>query len=312
MGRTLAAIVVLAALGIVSGSALAAQSGTGMHAGDVLKYDLTFELQLHVAPAAHTTQAPIAMESSVVGTETITGVRADPDGTVHASVDVVLHSNTAGQTQDLRRTMLVSIAPDGTIQPERGADASMMQYLKAIDDASKMYRDHTLHVGDSFSQTLSVPGAVPVTLTTLAKVVAQKTYRGYPTFAIQTTGNGKIDTQIEGMRATGTVDVAGTSYVDSKDRLVIGQAVRSNVEAMLAGAQGNRVTAVWTANVVLDSFTHHAVAPQKPAATPSAAPSPTPAQTPAPTPTPADQYYTPTPPAPTPSPVVQPYPPLSP
>lgn len=312
MGRTLAAMIVLAAVAIVSGSALAAQSGAGMHAGDVLKYDLTFELQLHVAPAPHTTQAPMAMESSVVGTETITGVRADSNGTVHASVDVALHSTTAGQTQDLRRTMLVTIAPDGTIQPERGSDASMMQYLKSINDASKMYRDHTLHVGDTFSQTLSVPGAVPVTLTTLAKVVGQQTYRGYPTFAIQTTGNGKIDTEIEGMKATGTVDVAGTSYVDSKDRLVIGQAVRSNVDAMLAGAQGNRVTAIWTANVVLDSFRHGAVAPRPAAAPPTAAPSPTPAQTPAPTPTPADQYYTPTPPAPTPSPVAQPYPPATP
>jgi hypothetical protein len=310
MGRAIAAITSALAMAMLAGDAFAASSAPPIQPGDVAKYDLSIELQVHVAPAPHTTQAPVSIDTSVLGTETITGLRTDPDGSVHASVNVELQASGAGQSQNVRKTVYVKIQPDGSMDVEGGGNADVAQYMKTISDASKLYRDRVLHVGDSFSQTVTVPGIMPIKVVSHAKVVGQQMYRGYPTFAIQSTGSGKIDNDIQGMHATGTFNVAGTTYVDQKDKLFIGEAVRSNVDATIAGAAGNRVNAVATINLVLDSFTH-GKPKQVPTAAPAAAPSPTPAQTPTPTPTPVDQYYTPTPPAPTPSPVVNPYPPLS-
>lgn len=322
MGRTIAAIAAVsavAAAAIFTGVATAAQSGataarTGspIHAGDVLKYDLAIEMQIHLAPAPHTTQAPINLETSVAGTETITGLRSDPDGSVHASVNVAVRTNTAGQTQDIERLMLLKISPDGSMQPEGDGDPGVAQYIKTIDEAAKFYRNRKLHVGDTFTQTINLPGVVAVKVVSNSKVVAERTYRGYPTFAIASTGTGNISAQIAGAPAKGTVSVAGTTYVDQRDQLLVGQAVRQNIDATVAGAAGNRITATTTINLVLDSFTHGAAIRKKPTAPPTAAPSPLPAETTSPTPTPPDQYYTPTPAAPTPSPVVNPYPPVSP
>jgi hypothetical protein len=310
MGRAIAAITSAIAISMLAGDALAASSAPPIQPGDVAKYDLSIELQVHVAPAPHTTQAPMSMDTSVLGTETITGLRSDPDGSVHASVNVALTSSGASQSQNVRQTLYVKIQPDGSMDVEGGGSAEIAQYMKTISDASKLYRDRVLHVGDSFSQITNVPGIMPITVVSHMKVVAAQRYRGYPTFAIQSTGSGKIDNVIQGMHATGTFNVAGTTYVDQKDKLFIGEAVRSNVDATIAGASGNRINAVATINLVLDSLTH-GKPKQVPTAAPAAAPSPTPAVTPTPTPTPVDQYYTPTPPAPTPSPVVNPYPPLS-
>ena len=313
MGRTIAALALFVAVIIVaaSASASAATSG-GLAVGDVLKYDFSIQLQVHVAPAPHTTQAPVTLNSTVLGSEKITGLRSDPDGSVHASVDMIVSSAGAGQSQNTRRRLLVKVLPDGTMQPEGGEDPTLAQYLKTLGDTAKQYRHRTLHVGDSFSQTVSVPGIVPVKVTSLAKVVAQQSYRGYPTFAIQSTGTGKINDVIDGMPAAGTISVAGTAYFDQKDQLFIGEAVRSNVDATVAGAQGNRVTAIATINLILNSFTHAQKPKPGTAASPAkAVPSPTPAASPtsSPTPRPPNEYYTPTPPAPTPSPIVNPYPP---
>jgi len=308
MGRAIAAITSAIAIAMLAGDAFAASSPppAPIHPGDVAKYDLSIELQVHVAPAPHTTQVPISMDTSVLGTETIKGLRVDPDGAVHASVDVALKTNGVTQTKNIRKTVYVKIEPDGSMDVEGGGNADVGQYLKSMSDAAALYRGRTLHVGDTFSHTFTVPGILPVTVVSKATVVGQQMYRGYPTFAIQSTGNGKIDNDIQGLHATGTFNVAGTTYVDQKDRLFIGLAERSNVDAMVAGAAGNRVNAVATINLVLHSLTRGKA---KPAATAApAAASPAPAPTPTPTPTPADEYYTPTPPAPTPAPVVNPYP----
>ena len=305
MGRTIAAVACVIAAVLVARGGLAAPAAHIFHPGDVLQYDLAIELQVHVSPAPHSSQPPISADTSALGTETIRVQRADPDGSVHASVDIAVRG--AGGGQDLHRTIQVKIKPDGSMTPEGGADAAVTQYISAIGDAARQYSNRTLHVGDTFAQTVSMPGVIPVKVTTQSRVVAQKTYRGYPTFAIESTGNGNIDTELAGTRAMGVVTVAGTTYIDQRDQLFIGEAMRSNVNAVVAGAQGDRVNMVATINLVLDSFTHGAVRPP-PAAAPTAAPSPTPAASPSPRP--PDEYYTPTPPAPTPSPVVNPYPPL--
>ena len=313
MGRALAATLVMLAAVLALGAQTAESAVGALRPGDVLTYGLSIEFQVHVSPAPHTTQPPITVDSSARGSETITALSTDPDGSVNTSVSVALSSSGSGVPGTIQRVLMVKIKPDGSMVPQSGADAATEAYIKAISEAAQAYRGRKLYVGETFAQTLTMPGAFPLTVTTNSKVVDEKTYRGYPTYSIQSTGTGKINTTISGVRATGTFQVAGTTYVDQRDQLLIGQAMRSNVDALVAGAQGNRVTAVATIDLLLDSYMHHVAKRAAPRHTSAPAPptaSPAPALTPAASPTPASEYYTPTPPAPTPSPVVTGYSPM--
>ena len=103
------------------------------------------------------------------------------------------------------------------------------------------------------------------------KVVAQKQYRGYPTFAIQSTGVAPIDTTIEGHAVKGQITTAGTTYYDQRDQLFVGWATRANADAQFSGAQGGHFTTLTTASIILRSVTHGAASAAAPS--PSAAPS---------------------------------------
>ena len=308
MGRTIAAIACAALALSLAASALAA-STTFLHVGDVVKYGLAIGVNVNIAPAPHTTQPPVAVKTNVYGTETITGLRTDPDGSVHAKVDISLNSAGTSGTTIVDRTLLMRFAPDGSVAGEGGEDATTMQYIQALSEASRPYRNRTLYVGEKFSQSMQLPGVMPMTVDTQATVVAYKTYLGYPTYAIQSTGTGNFDTLIEGMQAKGVFDVAGTTYYDQRDHLLIGQAMRSSINAQVEGSQGNRITATTTVSLSLGSYVHGRPTP---APAKRVAPSPTPTPSPSPSSTPTlspSQYYTPTPPAPTPAPVFSPYPP---
>lgn len=293
----------------VAAVALAASGGSFLHVGDVVTYGLSIGVDVDVAPAPHTTQPPVAVKTSVNGTETITALRTDPDGSVHARVNVVINSAGTSGTTVVDRTLLMKVSPSGAVTGEGGEDATTMEYIRALSDASAPFRNRSLYVGEKFSQTMTLPGVVPMTVTTQGEVVGLKTYLGYPTYAIQSTGTGNFDTTIQGAPAKGTFDVAGTTYYDQRDKLLIGQALRSTMNAQLAGALTNRISATTTVTIQLGSYVHG-----KPTAPPvrKAVPSPTPTPSPSPSPTPTlspSQYYTPTPPAPTPAPSTMPYPP---
>ena len=310
-GRTIAAVASTAAALAAAAIALAATSGSFLHAGDVVTYGLAIGVDVKVAPAPRTTQPPVSVKTSVSGTETITGLRTDPDGSVHASVNVALNSAGTSGTTIVNRTLLMKLSPDGSVSGEGGEDATTMQYIRALSDASAPFRNRALYIGEKFSQTLTLPGVVPMTVTTQGTVVGLKSYLGYPTYAIQSTGTGRFDTTIEGAPAKGTFDVAGTTYYDQRDKLLVGQAMRSTMDAQLSGSLTNRITAVTTVTIQLGSYVHGKPKPTAPPAK-KAAPSPTPAPSPSPSSTPTlspSQYYTPTPPAPTPAPSSMPYPP---
>jgi hypothetical protein len=304
MGRTIAALCAVIAAVLVSGAArgVAALPALGLHPGDNLAYDLSMEVQVHGQPLPHSTQPPYTIDTTVQGSEKITVLRADPDGSLHASMNVAFGVKSNGQSTPIQRVTLVKIAPDQSITVERGGDSSMAQYFSVISQAQKAYVGRTLHVGDVINQSVNVPGNFPVTVTTSAKVVAEKTYRGYPTFAIQVTGSAPVDVPVQSNRMKGKMTIAGTNYFDQKDQLFVGSAARVNLDATVAGPQGGHLTMVETVNVVLKSFTH-GPAPL-PVPTPSAMPSAvsSPSGTPTPSPTPTSGYYTPPPPSPTPSP----------
>lgn len=302
-GRTIAAVACTALALSFAASALAA-ANSFLHVGDVVKYGLSIGVTVNIAPAPKTTQQAVAVKSNVYGTETITGLRTDADGSVHAKVDVALNSAGTSGTTIVNRTLLMRIAPDGSVAGEGGEDATTMQYIQALSEASSPYRNRALYVGEKFHMSMQLPGVVPMTVDTQAAVVGEKTYLGYPTYAIQSTGTGNFDTMIEGMHAKGVFDVAGTTYYDQRDRLLIGQAMRSSINAQVSGSQGNHITATTTVSLSLGSYVHgHPTPPPAKHAPPR--PSPTPTPTPSPSPSAVatygpNQYYTPTPPSGTP------------
>lgn len=290
-------------------SAIAPASATArLHPGDAVTYDLSIDSNAHFAPAASGSQ-PVTMTNNSQGTEKITTLRIDGDGTAHMRVDLAINSSGALGQRTIRQTMLVRIGSDGSVATEDTTGDGAAEFLKSFSDAAKLMRGRTLYVGESFAQSATLPDPVPVTVNMHEAVVSEKTYLGYPAFAIQSTGNGTFDTSIAGIAEKGTFDVAGTSYIDQRDQLFIGAAARSNVDASVSGAQAGHLTALWTTTITLASFVHGKV---RPAALRTHAPvAPTPAPplpSPTPIPTPTSGYYTPTPPAPTPSPVYTSYP----
>jgi len=309
MGRKLAlSTVVVAAVCIAIGiiASPASPTSIGLSVGEVLVYDLTIEVQVHGMPSAGSTAPPITLDTAMQGTETMTGLRADPDGSVHASVDLAVHGNANGQKTASEQTILLKISPDGAVNVESGGGALAQQYFSYLTQISKSYRNRTLHVGDVFHTSVPGPAGFASAIDTTAKVVGMKQFQGYPTFAIQSTGSGKLDTSTSGVRTQGTLSVAGTTYYDQADNLFVGTATRANVDAVVSGVQSGRLTVVDTTNIVLASVKHIAApapaASAMPEATPSPAGPPNPSESPteAPTapPTPSG-YYTPTPPAPT-------------
>ena len=290
-------------------STIASTSATArLHPGDAVTYDLIIDSNVRFAPAVSGSQ-PVTMTSDSQGTEKITTLRVDADGTAHMRVDLAIDSSGALGQRSMRQTMLVRIGSDGSVAAENPTGDGAAQFLKSFSDAAKLMRGRTLYVGERFAQSATLPGPVPVIVNMHEQVVSEKTYLGYPAFAIQSTGNGTFDTSIAGIAEKGTFDVAGTSYVDQRDQLFIGAAARSNVDASVSGAQAGHLTALWTTTITLASFVHGKV---RPASLPTHAPvTPTPAPpspSPTPVPTPTSGYYTPTPPAPTPSPVYTSYP----
>ena len=298
-GRTLALLCATAGV-ILAASMAQAVPSTFYHPGDVLTYDIGVDVKLHVSSAQSPT--PQAFESTVNGTETISIGRADPDGSLHGNLNLALTANTAGTSQSFARTLAFKIAPDDTTSIENG-DPSMNQYLAMLNQAHKSYGGRVLHVGDVINQTLSLPGTIPLTLTTTAKVVAQKVYRGYPTFAIQVTGTAPVDTQVQGMPTKGMLTVAGTDYYDQHDEIFVGAAVSVNGNLTVGDkSQTGHIKIAETQDVELKSLVRGKAAP--PAQTPAPAPSLTATPGPSivtPVPIPTNGYYTPPPPSPSPS-----------
>jgi hypothetical protein len=315
MGRTIAATAALTAASLLGAAALAIPSHSGMslHPGDKLAYDFAMEIQIHLQPASHSSQPPVNADTTVQGGETVTVLRADRDGSLHAKVDLSLQMRGNGHATPLNRTLLVKIGPDQSMTVEAGGDQSLAQYLSGFASAQKTFAGRTLRVGDVFHQSMTVPGALPTTITTTLKVVAEKQYRGYPTFAIQATGVAPIDTTIEGHQVKGQITTAGTTYYDQRDQLFVGWATRANADADFSGAQGGHFTTLTTASIVLRSLSHGAAPTAAPSASASPASSASPSASPAPSPSLAPAtpggYYTPPPPSPTPAPL-NPYPPV--
>lgn len=303
MGRSFIAIAATLVVAIIALAAVAPvrSAGAGMRPGDVLVYDIALEFQNHVIPSSSSSIKPMSMDTTMRGTETIAARSVDANGAVHVTATVALQGSYAGQPQAVDRTIPLTIMPDGSVRADDQQDAATAQYFAYLNQASRGLAARPLHVGDSFVRDVPVPGGYVDHIRSVSKVVSESKYHGYPTFAIQSTGNATLNSQIAGAQATGKISVAGTTYYDQTDQLLVGSAVRSNVDADMTGSASGHISAITTMNLLLASWTRASIATPSPSPSPSASPAASPEASATPAPTPTSGYYTPTPPAATPT-----------
>jgi hypothetical protein len=287
--RSLAAVAmpfVLASFVILATVGSKADSGTGsrLAVGDELTYDITVELQQHHVSAG-AKHKDISVETAARGSETFTIYAIGPDGTAYANARTDFQGNDAGTPFDSQTTSTAKIMPDGRLQMKDQPGLGVSEAVGFANTTTAEIMQHPLHPGSAWT---SAADNSYVHLTLSRKVTGQKTYQGYTAYEVQSIGNGALLKTSDGLPVTGTIAISGTSYYDSADHLLLGEALRTLtvVEKADNGSAHDNYSA--TMNVVLSSWTHASPAPdtgspspQTPGESPSepAAASPTPVPT---------------------------------
>ena len=106
--------------------------------GDRLTYDITLQVQQHVAGKG-TSKNDRAVDSSAgAGTETLSILTVDPDGTANGTLSVDMLGVAHGQPVVLHKWMTVRVTPSGEIRPAASIDPLLDQ---AITLANRSVRD---------------------------------------------------------------------------------------------------------------------------------------------------------------------------
>ena len=272
-----ASIGVTLAVVATSGSSIAAYTGaTSMVVpGDQLVYEIAIELQQHhiTTSAAAKTQDKAA-ESSAEGTETFAIYAVGKDGVAFATVDASFKGIENGKPFESHTMTTAKVLPDGRLRVRDQFGLGISDAMSFANTMSAEIARHVLRLGAVWTTQLTTPYA---RVMMQRKVANLKTYQGFSAYEVQSQGSGELIKTNDGIPATGTVAITGTSYYDRKDHLFIGEAVRTLMVVQPAASSHDNYSA--TMQVVLNAWTHGTPAP----AAPSAAP-PVPGTSPAGTP----------------------------
>ena len=296
MPFVLALFVVLA----TAGSKADSGAGSRLAVGDQLTYEITVELQQHhVSGGAK--HKDISVETAARGTETFTIYAVGQDGTAFANARTDFQGNDAGVPFESQTTSTAKVMPDGRLQMKDQPGLGVSEAVGFANTTTAEIMQHPLRLGSAWT---SAADNAFVHLTVSRMVTGQKAYQGYTAYEVQSMGNGALLKTSDGLPATGTIAISGTSYYDSADHLLLGEALRTLtvVKKTDNGSAHDNYSA--TMNLVLSSWTHAAPtpvtgssAPQAPAESSSeptaASPSPVPTSagpTPVPTVTPRLGY----------------------
>jgi hypothetical protein len=279
---------ILAAIVAVSTGA-AASSGTSLAPGDQLIYQITVELQQHHTTAGAHPQDK-AVESSAQGTETFTIYAIGSDGTAFANVDASFQGTDRGTPFESHSTTAAKVMPDGRLLVKNQLGLGISDALTFANTTTAEITEHELHLGGAWTTPENTPS---VHLTLSRTVVGQKIYQGFTAYEVQTLGSGELLKTNDGMPASGSVSVSGTSYYDAVDHLLIGEALRTLTVVQQPGSKGGHDNYSATMDVVLSSWTHASPAPAA-QSSPEESPESTPAAE-ASTPVPIPSIFGPTP-----------------
>lgn len=256
--------------------------------GDQLVYEIAIELQQHhITTNAASKTEDRAAESSAQGTETFTIYAVGKDGVAFATVDANFKGTENGKPFESHTTTTAKVLPDGRLRVKDQFGLGISDAMSFANTTTAEIARHALRVGFAWSTPLTTPYARVIMV---RKVASLKTYQGFRAYEIQSLGSGDLIKTNDGLPATGTVAISGTSYYDRKDHLFIGEAVRTLMVVQPATSSHDNYSA--TMQVVLNAWTHGTPPPTAPRAAPPVL-SASPASTPEPTPPP--RYGSPAP-----------------
>lgn len=245
--------------------------------GDQLVYEIAIELQQHhITTTAASKTEDKAAESSAQGTETFTILAIGKDGTAFASVDASFKGTDNGKPFESQTTTTAKVLPDGRLRVKDKFGLGISDAMNFANTTTAEIAHHELRLGAAWTTPLETPYA---RVAIVRRVANLKAYQGFSVYAVQSFGSGVLLKTSDGLPTTGTVAVSGTSYYDGKDRLFIGEALRTLTLVEPGGSSHDNYSA--TMQVVLSSWTHGSPPPAEPSAAP-----PSQSSSPASTPTP--------------------------
>ena len=274
---------VLAACCVISGIAIPGLADAPLlRAGDKLTYTVSLQSQQQVVTVSKNTEHHKTLSSSgALGTALFEIVSVDADGTAHGMLTVRVTGYEGEQLLAIHTAVPVTVTPDGAIVAAQSVDPLLDQFLSLAGQSIGDLAARDLAKAAAWQWKLVAPQA-SVTYTLDRRVHGQATVAGFPTYAVQTTGD--MDEAADDSAKT-SASIAGTFYYDQRDRLFIGETLRTDT-SFLDKAAGGRLDTSAFVTIALRALER---------AGPQPSPSETPAAQQSPTPTPAALYGNPVP-----------------
>lgn len=260
-----------------------------LRVGDTLTYDVTVQVSEHTAvarPAASRNRNDTST-STGSGTAILEILAVDPDGTANGNLTVSMVGFSRGSPVVLRKTVAAKVAPNGEIRPASNIDPLLDQALMLANQSTRDIAVRDVRARPVWQWRFAATN-YPMTMAFNRSLRGEQLFQGLPTLVVQTIGGGDYVSDTDPRQAS--VRLAGTYYYDQRDRLFVGQAMRSDTVVSDA-TSGGSVDSSALVTIVLRSFARVT----QPGATPPPS-TPAPEQTaPPPEPSPVPTELSPVP-----------------
>ena len=274
MSKPAAALAACCALAAIAIPSLA--DAPHLRAGDTLTYDVSMQSQQSVTSNKPGQKRGQPYSSASTGTETLQITSVDADGTAHGLMTLTVTGFASDQPVAVNRTVPVTISPDGGVVAAQSGDALFDQTIVLANASIRDLATHDLGSATSWQWKLLAP-STPTTYTFNRMSRGQTMFQGLPTYAVQTTG--ALDAAVDNDPTQPVVTIAGTFYYDQRDRLFIGEAMRTD-SSIFDEASGATTDSSALVTIALRAFQRGPEPQPSPSASPEAETPPTPTPVP--------------------------------
>ena len=244
-----------------------------LRAGDKLTYAISVESQQQVGTARH--PGPLSSRAGT-GTETLDIASVDSNGTAHGSLTLNMTGYDSDKPLAIFKTVSVNVAPDGRIVAFSNIDPWLDQTTAIANENIRDLTARDLTNATSWVWTMVAPKA-SVSYTFNRQSRGQVMMQGLPAYAVETVG-GIDPTSVDDPSKT-HVELAGTFYYDQRDRLFVGEAIRTE-SSVFNPASGETVNTSVLVTIALRDFARGLEAAPTVSAAPEVEASPTPTAVP--------------------------------
>jgi len=245
-----------------------------LRAGDKLTYTVSLQSQQQVVTVSKNVERHKTLSSSgALGTALFEIASVDPDGTAHGTLTVRATGYASDQLLAIHTAVPATVTPNGAMITAQSVDPLLDQFFAIAGQSVGDLAARDLARAAAWQWRLIAPQA-SVTYTLDRQVRGQTAVSGFPTYAVLTTGD--MDPAVDDPAKT-SASIAGTFYYDQRDRLFIGEILRTDT-SYVDQAAGGRVATSAFVTIALRAF-ERAAGPQPsateaPVAQPSSAPTP--------------------------------------